>query len=161
MFAAIAHLQVSIVLFFVKASHETDARDNGGYFTFQEDFDIFLTPAEYDDPVVRDKFSQQLITAYENTQAWRRSGKQHPDKVSSNRVDDNTTIANDPDGKTKSLSTEAGLHRLARQLQKTEQELWANLALRALDAGDVEKALKILGYEFNNMTSNMFVFCRR
>ncbi|XP_073716353.1 kinetochore-associated protein 1 isoform X1 [Misgurnus anguillicaudatus] len=109
----------------------------------QEDFDIFLTPAEYDDPVVRHKFSQQLITAYENTQAWRRSGKQHPDKVS-NRVDDNTAIANDPDGKTKSLSTEAGLHRLARQLQKTEQELWADLALRALDAGDVEKALKIL-----------------
>ncbi|XP_056602843.1 kinetochore-associated protein 1 [Triplophysa dalaica] len=120
----------------------------------QEDFDIFLTPAEYDDPVVRHKFSQQLITAYENTQAWRRSGKQHPDKVSTNRVDDNTTIANDPDGKTKSLSTEAGLHRLARQLQKTEQELWANLGLRALDAGDVEKALKILGELYQHHPSS-------
>ncbi|KAA0716378.1 Kinetochore-associated protein 1 [Triplophysa tibetana] len=120
----------------------------------QEDFDIFLTPAEYDDPVVRHKFSQQLIMAYENTQAWRRSGKQHPDKVSTNRVDENTTIANDPDGKTKSLSTEAGLHRLARQLQKTEQELWANLALRALDAGDVEKALKILSELYQHHPSS-------
>ncbi|XP_043096489.1 kinetochore-associated protein 1 isoform X3 [Puntigrus tetrazona] len=110
----------------------------------QEDFDIFLTPEEYDDPVVRHKFNQQLITAYENAQAWRRSGKQHPDKLSSSHLNGNSAVANDPDGKTKTLSTEAGLHRLARQLQKTEQELWADLALRALDAGDVEKALQIL-----------------
>uniref|UniRef100_A0A671KN10 Kinetochore associated 1 n=1 Tax=Sinocyclocheilus anshuiensis TaxID=1608454 RepID=A0A671KN10_9TELE len=103
------------------------------------DFDIFLTPEEYDDPAVRHKFNQQLITAYENAQAWRRSGRRHPDEVSSGHLKDS-----DPDGKTKSLSTEAGLHRLARQLQKTEQELWADLALRALDAGDVEKALQIL-----------------
>ncbi|XP_056103315.1 kinetochore-associated protein 1 isoform X1 [Rhinichthys klamathensis goyatoka] len=109
----------------------------------QEDFDIFLTPEEYEDPLVRHKFNQQLITAYENAQAWRRSGK-HPDKVSSSHLNGNAAVANDPDGKTKTLSTEAGLHRLARQLQKTEQELWADLALRALDAGDVEKALQIL-----------------
>uniref|UniRef100_A0A8C2IAN2 Kinetochore associated 1 n=1 Tax=Cyprinus carpio TaxID=7962 RepID=A0A8C2IAN2_CYPCA len=85
----------------------------------QEDFDIFLTPEEYEDPAVR--------------------RKQHPDEVSGAHLK-----GSDPDGKTKSLSTEAGLHRLARQLQKTEQELWADLALRALEAGDVEKALQIL-----------------
>ncbi|KTG31647.1 hypothetical protein cypCar_00036441 [Cyprinus carpio] len=105
----------------------------------QEDFDIFLTPEEYEDPAVRRKFNLQLITAYENAQAWRRSGRQHPDEVSGAHLK-----GSDPDGKTKSLSTEAGLHRLARQLQKTEQELWADLALRALEAGDVEKALQIL-----------------
>uniref|UniRef100_A0A8B9JK31 Kinetochore associated 1 n=1 Tax=Astyanax mexicanus TaxID=7994 RepID=A0A8B9JK31_ASTMX len=82
---------------------------------FQEDFDIFLTPEEYDDPAVR----------HNNVKA---------------------AVANDPDGKTKTLSTEAGLHRLARHLQRTEQELWADLAVRALEAGNVEKALKILRY---------------
>ncbi|XP_009300259.2 kinetochore-associated protein 1 isoform X2 [Danio rerio] len=130
------------------AFKKTECENNLKMFTaiahLQEDFDIFLTPEEYDDPVVRHKFNQQLITAYENTQAWRRSGKQHPDKVSDSNLNGSAAVANDPDGKTKSLSTEAGLHRLARQLQKTEQELWADLALRALDAGNVEKALQIL-----------------
>ncbi|XP_016317976.1 kinetochore-associated protein 1, partial [Sinocyclocheilus anshuiensis] len=125
------------------AFKKTECENNLKMFTaiahLQEDFDIFLTPEEYDDPAVRHKFNQQLITAYENAQAWRRSGRRHPDEVSSGHLKDS-----DPDGKTKSLSTEAGLHRLARQLQKTEQELWADLALRALDAGDVEKALQIL-----------------
>lgn len=53
-------------------------------------------------------------------------------------------MANDPDGKTKTISTEAGLRRLGRQLQRTEQELWSDLALRALRVGKVDKALKIL-----------------
>ncbi|KAI4889407.1 hypothetical protein NFI96_034091 [Prochilodus magdalenae] len=113
----------------------------------QEDFDIFLTPEEYDDPAVRQQFNQQLITAYENTRAWRHSGKKHPDKVTVIREQESkakATVANDPDGKTKTLSTEAGLHRLARHLQRTEQELWADLAVRALEASNVEKALKIL-----------------
>uniref|UniRef100_A0AAR2LD09 RZZ complex subunit KNTC1/ROD C-terminal domain-containing protein n=1 Tax=Pygocentrus nattereri TaxID=42514 RepID=A0AAR2LD09_PYGNA len=112
----------------------------------KEDFDIILTPEEYDDPAVRQQFNQQLITAYENTRAWRHSGKKHPDKVNIIKPDSKAkaAVANDPDGKTKTLSTEAGLHRLARHLQRTEQELWADLAVRALDAGNVEKALKIL-----------------
>ncbi|RXN10649.1 kinetochore-associated 1 isoform X1 [Labeo rohita] len=130
------------------AFKKTESENNLMMFTaiahLQEDFDIFLTPEEYEDPVVRRKFNQQLITAYENARAWRRSGKQHPDEVSGAQLNGGAAVANDPDGKTKTLSTEAGLHRLARQLQKTEQELWADLALRALDAGDVEKALQIL-----------------
>lgn len=55
-------------------------------------------------------------------------------------------VANDPDGKTKTISTEAGLRRLGRQLQRTEQELWSDLALRAVRVGKVEKALKILRF---------------
>lgn len=55
-------------------------------------------------------------------------------------------VANDPDGKTKTISTEAGLRRLGRQLQRTEQELWSDLALRALRVGKVDKALKILRF---------------
>lgn len=114
----------------------------------QEDFDIFLTPEEYDDPAVRRQFNQQLITAYENTRAWRHSRKKHPDKSNAKEPDNKAkaAVANDPDGKTRTLSTEAGLHRLARHLERTEQELWADLSDRALEAGNVEKALKILRY---------------
>ncbi|KAK3538624.1 hypothetical protein QTP86_008836 [Hemibagrus guttatus] len=112
----------------------------------QEDFDIFLTPEEYDDPTVRRQFNQQLITAYENTRAWRHSKKKHLDKANAKEPDNKAkaAVTNDPDGKTRTLSTEAGLHRLARHLERTEQELWADLADRALEAGNVEKALKIL-----------------
>lgn len=55
-------------------------------------------------------------------------------------------VANDPDGKTRAISTETGLRRLGRQLRQTEQELWSDLALRALQVGKVEKAVKILRF---------------
>ncbi|KAL4646609.1 kinetochore-associated protein 1 [Arapaima gigas] len=97
----------------------------------QEDFDIFLSPEEYADKALRAQFQEQHITAYENTRARGRLRDARP------------ILANDPDGKTKTISTEAGLHRLARQLQRSEQELWADLALRALLVGKVDKALKI------------------
>ncbi|XP_053510248.1 kinetochore-associated protein 1 isoform X1 [Ictalurus furcatus] len=127
-----------------------DCENNLKMFTaiahLQEDFDIFLTPEEYEDPAVRRQFSQQLITAYENTRAWHHSRKKHLDKSNSKEPETKAkaAVVNDPDGKTRTLSTEAGLHRLARHLERTEQELWADLADRALEAGNVEKALKIL-----------------
>uniref|UniRef100_A0A9J8AM51 Kinetochore associated 1 n=1 Tax=Cyprinus carpio carpio TaxID=630221 RepID=A0A9J8AM51_CYPCA len=118
-----AHKAFQIIQIINDAFKKTECENSLKMFTaiahLQEDFDIFLTPEEYEDPAVR--------------------RKQHPDEVSGAHLK-----GSDPDGKTKSLSTEAGLHRLARQLQKTEQELWADLALRALEAGDVEKALQIL-----------------
>lgn len=74
------------------------------------------------------------ITAYENTRARHSfNGKALLTPV----------VSNDPDGKTKTISTEAGLRRLGRQLQRTEQELWSDLGLRALRVGKVDKALKI------------------
>jgi len=84
---------------------------------------------------VRQQIQEHHITAYENTRGRRRSGGQLPDTP---------TVANDPDGKTKTISAQAGLWRLGRQLQRTEQELWSDLALRALSVGKVDKALKIL-----------------
>lgn len=65
-------------------------------------------------------------------------------------------VANDPDGKTKTISTEAGLRRLGRQLQRTEQELWSDLALRALRVGKVEKALKILRFAHANVIFRLY-----
>ncbi|CAL8347314.1 unnamed protein product [Lota lota] len=101
----------------------------------QEDFDVFFTPTNYEDPGVRKQIQEHHITAYENTRGRRQPGGPLPDTP---------TLANDPDGKTKTISTQAGLRRLGRQLQRTEQELWSDLALRALGVGKVEKALKIL-----------------
>ncbi|KAK0138145.1 Kinetochore-associated protein 1 [Merluccius polli] len=101
----------------------------------QEDFDVFFTPTNYEDPRVRQQIQEHHITAYENTRGRRPPGGQLPDTP---------TVANDPDGKTKTISTQAGLRRLGRQLQRTEQELWSDLALRALGVGKVDKALKIL-----------------
>ena len=71
--------------------------------------------------------------AYENTRGRRQAGGP-----------DTPTWSKDPDGRSKTISTQAGLRRLGRQLQRTEQELWSDLALRALGVGKVELALKIL-----------------
>lgn len=84
---------------------------------------------------MRKQFQEHHITAYENTRAR---------GPSQGKVTATPMVANDPDGKIKTISTEAGLRRLSRQLQRTEQELWADLALRALGVGKVDKALKIL-----------------
>ncbi|MEQ2167194.1 hypothetical protein GOODEAATRI_001603 [Goodea atripinnis] len=101
----------------------------------KEDFDVFFTPSNYEDPNIRKQIQEHHITAYENTRASR---------LSKGKALSAPVVANDPDGKTKTISTEAGLRRLGRQLQRTEQELWSDLGLRALRVGKVEKALKIL-----------------
>ncbi|KAJ3604724.1 hypothetical protein NHX12_029463 [Muraenolepis orangiensis] len=105
----------------------------------QEDFDVFFTPTNYGDPKVRQQIQEHHITAYENTR-----GRRQPAGGGGQLPDNAPTVANDPDGKTKTISTQAGLRRLGRQLQRTEQELWSDLALRALGVGMVDKALKIL-----------------
>ncbi|XP_033828339.1 kinetochore-associated protein 1 [Periophthalmus magnuspinnatus] len=112
----------------------------------QEDFDIFFTPTNYEDPQIRKQIQEHHITAYENTRGHC-SSKAKPQRT--------PVMANDPDGKTKTISTEAGLRRLGRQLQRTEQELWSDLAHRALGVGKVDKALKILSelYEHHCNTS--------
>ncbi|XP_078106919.1 kinetochore-associated protein 1 isoform X1 [Sander vitreus] len=112
----------------------------------QEDFDVFFTPSNYEDPNIRKQIQDHHMTAYENTRG------RHSSKLKATTT---PVVANDPDGKTKTISTEAGLRRLGRQLQRTEQELWSDLALRALGVGKVDKALKILSelYEHHYNTS--------
>ncbi|XP_034396520.1 kinetochore-associated protein 1 isoform X2 [Cyclopterus lumpus] len=116
----------------------------------QEDFDVFFTPSNYEDPNIRKQIQEHHITAYENTHG-RRSSKR--------KATPTPVVANDPDGKTKTISTEAGLRRLGRQLQRTEQELWSDLALRALGVGKVDKALKILSelyeHHYNTCTGKV------
>uniref|UniRef100_A0A3Q3FET0 Kinetochore associated 1 n=1 Tax=Labrus bergylta TaxID=56723 RepID=A0A3Q3FET0_9LABR len=112
----------------------------------QEDFEVFFTPSNYEDPNIQKQIQEHHITAYENTRGRR------PSKAKATAT---PVVANDPDGKTKTISTEAGLRRLGRQLQRTEPELWSDLALRALRVGKVDKALKILSelYEHHYNTS--------
>uniref|UniRef100_A0A8C5DZ37 Kinetochore associated 1 n=1 Tax=Gouania willdenowi TaxID=441366 RepID=A0A8C5DZ37_GOUWI len=116
----------------------------------QEDFDVFFTPFNYEDPIIRKQIQERHITAYENTRYRHSSAKKSVTTP---------VVANDPDGKTKTISTEAGLRRLGRQLQRTEQELWSDLALRALGAGKVDKALKILSelyeHHYNSSTGRV------
>lgn len=116
----------------------------------QEDFDIFFTPSNYEDPNIRSQIQEHHITAFENTRGHRFSKSKSPAPP---------VTSNDPDGKTKTISTEAGLRRLARQLQRTEQELWSDLALRALSVGKVDKAIKILSelyeHHYNTCTGKV------
>ncbi|XP_028824340.1 kinetochore-associated protein 1 isoform X2 [Denticeps clupeoides] len=114
----------------------------------QEQFDIFLSPDEYEDPQLLKRFKQQVITAYENTKAWRHLAKKS--STAPPTMDDEKVIVSasrhGPDvvSLTKTISTEAGPQRLAQQLQLSEQEVWTDMAHRALEVGKVEKALKIL-----------------
>ncbi|CAG5923423.1 unnamed protein product [Menidia menidia] len=116
----------------------------------QEDFDVFFTPSNYEDPCIRKQIQEHHITAYENTRA-RHSSK--------SKALTTPVVANDPDGKTKTISTEAGLQRLGRQLRRTEQELWSDLGLRALRVGKVDKALKIFSelyeHHYNSSTGKV------
>lgn len=137
MFKAIAHLQVSFI-------SQRFCPISSYIFTnlppiscLQEDFDVFFTPSNYEDPNIRKQIQEHHITAYENTRG------RHSAAGESKTT---PVVANDPDGKTKTISTEAGLRRLGRQLQRTEQELWSDLALRALRVAKVDKALKILRF---------------
>ncbi|KAM4810605.1 kinetochore-associated protein 1 [Rhinophrynus dorsalis] len=98
--------------------------------SLQEDFDIFLSLEEYENCSLVSQLRDEHIIAYESTKSKAKSGKAQELNPS---TDENTKIP----------STESRLYRLALLLQVTEQELGAELALRALTAGKVEKSLQI------------------
>ncbi|XP_038618823.1 kinetochore-associated protein 1 [Tachyglossus aculeatus] len=95
--------------------------------SLQEDFDIFLSVEDYGNRSLVTQLREEHIKAYESTRSTQKSGKTQE-----------MTPAN-----TKCPSTESRLYRLALLLQVSEPELGGELALRALNAGKVEKALKI------------------
>ncbi|KAM4707895.1 kinetochore-associated protein 1 [Discoglossus pictus] len=96
----------------------------------QEDFDIFLSLEEYENRLLVSQLRDEHIKAYETTRSKSKSDKIVEQKSS---IDENRKIP----------STESRLYRLAMLLQVTEQELGAELALRALAVGKVEKSLQI------------------
>ncbi|XP_072000100.1 kinetochore-associated protein 1 [Engystomops pustulosus] len=98
--------------------------------SLQEDFDIFLSLEEYENRSLVSRLREEHIIAYETTRS----------KSKSDKTQEQNLVL---DKQYKVPSTESRLYRLALLLQVTEQELGAELALRALTAGKVEKALQI------------------
>uniref|UniRef100_A0A8C3F6L9 Kinetochore associated 1 n=1 Tax=Chrysemys picta bellii TaxID=8478 RepID=A0A8C3F6L9_CHRPI len=98
--------------------------------SLQEDFDIFISVKDYGNPLLMSQLLEEHIKAYESIRSMAKSRKVQ----ATNSKDDS---------KTKNRSTESRLYKLALLLQTTEQELGAKLALRSLDAGKIEEALKI------------------
>uniref|UniRef100_A0A8C3SHX3 Kinetochore associated 1 n=1 Tax=Chelydra serpentina TaxID=8475 RepID=A0A8C3SHX3_CHESE len=98
--------------------------------SLQENFDIFISVKDYGNHSLMSQLLEEHIKAYESIRSMAKSRKVQ----ATNSKDDS---------KTKNRSTESRLYRLALLLQSTEQELGAKLALRSLDAGKIEEALKI------------------
>lgn len=100
-------------------------------FLLQEDFDIFLSVGEFRNPLLLSRLLEDHIQTYETARSQPKSRKAQ------------TFNCNSEDGKSKNHPTELRLYKLALLLQRSEQELGEQLALRALDAGKVEDAVKI------------------
>uniref|UniRef100_A0A8C8A3Z4 Kinetochore associated 1 n=1 Tax=Otus sunia TaxID=257818 RepID=A0A8C8A3Z4_9STRI len=122
--------------------------------TLQEDFDIFLSVEEFRNPSLMSSLLENHIRAYETATSLSKSRKVQ------------TKNHNSEDGKTRKRSTESRLYRLALLLQRSEQELGGKLALRALDAGKVEDAIKICREFYENHCNEetgklLFSACQR
>ncbi|NXG00600.1 KNTC1 protein, partial [Sakesphorus luctuosus] len=102
--------------------------------TLQEYFDIFLSAEEFSNPSLMSEILEHHINAFETA----RFGEGQALSCDSER------------GKAKSPPTESRLYRLALLLQLPEQELGQKLALRALEAGEVEIAVKICRESYEN-----------
>ncbi|KAM6403938.1 kinetochore-associated protein 1 [Rhynochetos jubatus] len=122
--------------------------------TLQEDFGIFLSVEEFRNPSLMSTLLQKHIKAYETVRSLSKSRKVQ------------TMTCNSEDGKLKNCSTASRLYRLALLLQSSEQELGEKLALRALDAGKVEDAVKICREFYENHCNEetgklLFSACQR
>ncbi|KAL2103881.1 hypothetical protein ACEWY4_000749 [Coilia grayii] len=112
----------------------------------QEDFDVFLTPDEVSDPKMCKLLEEQVSKAYENA---KRTRQYFTSSDSEGAAKDSSDAGAKAESLVDSLSgttpfSEVSLCRLARRLRLSEQELWAGMAHRAVEAGKIEKALRIL-----------------
>ncbi|NWI17511.1 KNTC1 protein, partial [Crypturellus soui] len=119
----------------------------------QEDFDIFLSVKDFRNPSLMSRLLEEHIKAYETVKLLSKSKKAQ-------------TVNCDSQDKTNNRSTGSRLCRLALLLQRTEQELGEKLALRALDAGRVEDAMKICREFYENHCNEetgklLFSACQR
>ncbi|NXN15800.1 KNTC1 protein, partial [Indicator maculatus] len=122
--------------------------------TLQEDFDIFLSVEEFRNPSLLSQLLQNHIQAYETSRSQSKSRKVQ------------TMNCNSENGKPKNRPTESRLYKLALLLQRSEQELGEQLALRALDAGKVEDAVKVCRKFYENYCNEetgklLFSTCQR
>ncbi|XP_030075113.1 kinetochore-associated protein 1 [Microcaecilia unicolor] len=94
----------------------------------QEEYDIFLSPEDYENQLLLSELCEKHMKAYEKSRSKSANDQE---------------ITHSPDGIAKKANTESRLQKLALLLEVTEQDLQGQLALRALDAGKVEKALQM------------------
>ncbi|XP_005875628.1 PREDICTED: kinetochore-associated protein 1 [Myotis brandtii] len=117
--------------------------------SLQENFEVFLAFEDYSNHSLVAELREQYIKAQEVAQA-----KHKPRGTA------------EPAAAKKSLSTESKLHRQALALQVSEQELEAELTLRALSDGKVGTALKkcrdLFKYHCNTDTGKLlFLTCQK
>ncbi|XP_006865547.1 PREDICTED: kinetochore-associated protein 1 [Chrysochloris asiatica] len=118
--------------------------------SLQENFEIFLPFEEYSSRSLVANLHEQHIKAHEVAQA-RHKPRRRPESTSSGM---------------QSVHVEAKLHRQALALQVSEQELEAELTLRALNNGKVETALQkcrdLFKYHCNADTGKLlFLTCQK
>ncbi|KAL8180098.1 UNVERIFIED_CONTAM: hypothetical protein K2H54_006576 [Gekko kuhli] len=106
-----------------KADYEADLEVFKTLVTLQESFDIMISAKDYENPILRSQLLEDHIKAYGKTQededaCWK-------------------------DSRVKKLLSEFRLYRLASLLQQDELKLGSELVLKALDAEQIEEALKI------------------
>ncbi|NXS10187.1 KNTC1 protein, partial [Neodrepanis coruscans] len=120
--------------------------------TLQEYFGIFLSAEEFNDPSLLSELLEHHINTYESARAASKSRK--------------VQAVNPGDGKAKNPPSESRLYRLAQLLQVPQHQLAQKLALRALDAGKVEVAVKICRESYENHCNEgtgqlLFSVCQR
>ncbi|NWS96580.1 KNTC1 protein, partial [Mionectes macconnelli] len=118
--------------------HEANLKMFRALATLQEYFDIFLSAEEFSSPSLMSELLEYHMNSYETVKGASKSRKVQPRNWTSG------------DGKAKNPLSEPSLYRLALLLQVPQHELAQKLALRALDAGKVEAAVKICRESYEN-----------
>ncbi|KAM6155780.1 kinetochore-associated protein 1 [Rhynchocyon petersi] len=133
-----------------KDEYEEDLSLFKTVLSLQENFDVFLSLEDYSSRSLVANLHEQCIKAHEVAQA-KRKHKRPLEPMPA---------------ETQSLPPEAKLHRQALALQVSEQELEAELALRALSNGRVETVLRkcrdLLQYRCHADTGELlFLICQK
>ncbi|XP_069475728.1 kinetochore-associated protein 1 [Ambystoma mexicanum] len=105
--------------------------------SLQEHFDIFLSFEEFENQLLVSQLLEEHINAYESA-------------LSKTVSESGQEVVLSPSISPKGPFTEFRLHWFASLLQITERELEEELALRSLDAGNLEHALKICRDAYEN-----------
>ncbi|XP_008118075.1 kinetochore-associated protein 1 isoform X3 [Anolis carolinensis] len=116
----------------------------------QANFDICVSPKDYENLSLMTQLLQEKIDSYNAER--------------SQKTQEKTSVENG--GVKRQKLAQCGLYRLAGLLRRTEPEMGTELALRALDAGNVEEALNICRdlyeHHHNEQTGKLlFLACRK
>uniref|UniRef100_A0A8C5RYV2 Kinetochore associated 1 n=1 Tax=Laticauda laticaudata TaxID=8630 RepID=A0A8C5RYV2_LATLA len=120
----------------IKEEREKDLETLRILVTLQESFDICLSLKDFCNPSRTAQLLEDHIRAYEKARRCR------------NHQEGGKTKLGDPGAKKELIPMR--LYRLGFLLQKSEAEMGAELAFRALDDGKVEEALQICSYFYES-----------